>query len=72
MPQSYTNFALYPNGRLNKEREIVGFHPTFDFVFLLLAQESPSKLGSPFARSSQERSDEIQQSFLPSVSISVL
>ena len=44
MPQSYTNFALYPNGRLNKEREIVGFHPTFDFVFLLLAQESPSKL----------------------------
>ena len=26
--------------------------PSFDFVFLLLAQESPSKLGSPFARSS--------------------
>ena len=32
--------------------EIVEFHSTFDFVFLLLAQESPSKLGSPFARSS--------------------
>ena len=26
--------------------------PSFDFVFLLLAQESPSELGSPFARSS--------------------
>ena len=26
--------------------------PSFDFVFLLLAQESPSELGSPLARSS--------------------
>ena len=26
--------------------------PSFDFVFLLLAQESPGELGSPFARSS--------------------
>ena len=29
--------------------------PPVDFVFLLLAQESPSKLGSPFARSSVVR-----------------